>query len=235
MIFVYHISVSLLKKFLKKEIVERYYRFSVMREHNLALAIDGEAYNILNISLSGIAVESEKLSQSVNSNEEHLLSLRINNQILDISARVARKNGNTIGLAVSSNLEKYQNEVKAFFECETYALKVKKKEVEDPKLEDYDWYSGDRFHEVYLKGDDNQISEFWINFQNTIFHFSAKRNKLESFLFTRANFDLNEDLTSYEHDPNIGLEMLPFIRRFIFSIKELQSDDKEFILSKLKM
>ena len=206
-----------------------------MREHNLALAIDGEAYHVLNISLSGIAVESDQLSKSVKSNEEHLLSLRINNQILDISARVARVNGNVVGLAVSSNLELYQKEVKAFFECETYALKVKKKDLEDPKLENIGWYSGDRFHEVFLKIDGEQILEFWINYQNTIYHYLTKNNQLKCFLFTRARFEVTEDLSSFEHDANIAAEMLPFIRRFVFSIKELKSDDKEFLLSKLKV
>ena len=206
-----------------------------MREHNLALAIDGEAYNILNISLSGIAVESDQLSQSVKPNEEHLLSLRINNQILDISARVARINGSMVGLAVSSNLEMYQKEVKAFFECETYALKVKKKDLEDPKLENFGWYSGDRFHEVFFKIENEQILEFWINYQNTIYHYSSKNNQLKCFLFTRAPFDVLEDLSSFEHDANIAAEMLPFIRRFVFSIKELKSEDKEYLLSKLKV
>lgn len=207
-----------------------------MKEHNLALAIDGEAYNILNISLSGIAVESNQLSQSVKSNEEHLLSLRINNQILDISARVARIKGDMVGLAVSSNLELYQKEVRAFFECETYALKVKKKDLEDPKLENFGWYSGDRFHEVFLKiENEEQIIEFWINFQNTIYHYSASNNQLKCFLYTRSRFKVTEDLSSFEHDSNIASEMLPFIRRFVFSIKELNSEDKEFLLSKLKV
>ncbi len=217
--------MGFLSNIFKKKFYDRDYRFAVNELHDLSIAVNGCGYNVTNISISGLCIRSKELAENYKINDELIVSFRINKKILDFSVRIARKEKDDLGLAITSNLSLFQKEVKVFFDCEIKGIKVKEKDTHELYIDGEDnihWYSYDHIHEILITENNSVLTSFWINFQNIIFAYSESK---EFKAFPSSSIGNNLEILNsihfsrFIHDVEIFNDMKLDVKRFVLASK----------------
>jgi hypothetical protein len=227
--------MSFLNTVFKRKFIQRAYRFGIEEHHDISVAIDGDIFEVENISTSGICLRSEILCKKFKNIKETVISLRLNNQIFIVSGEVARASRDQIAFAVSSDFPNFKTEVRTYFNNEMKSIKIVKKDIEELHYEgpgEIHWYFGDKFHEIFYVVNDGVLEAFWINCRNIIFE-SSPETGFKSFLFSNHNQGLNEefgDSSGFSHDATLYEEMIPFVLKFVEEISVLDKDLKSNIV-----
>lgn len=232
--------MSLLEKLLrKKKIIERSHRFKIRDYHDLSMAINGEEFEIGNLSLTGIGFKAQDLSEKLKTNEEILIGLRIGEHLFTISGRIAHITNGFIGLAVTSHLDEYAKIFKSFFDIEIKAIKLEKMDVSEIKHSfggELHWYHSDQFHELIYVLKDGTLTYFKLIFQSMVIEMNSTGSLIAcEYIADEANPQKKfEPLHSLIGDEQILGEMSPYLCRFINEINGLDEDLKSKLTSKIK-
>lgn len=231
--------MGFLSKIFSRQYVIRAHRFRIKEIHNLTMAVDGVRYAISNISMSGIGLSAAELVKSCSINDEILITLKISDNIFDASARIVRINRDFLGLAITSHLNIYEENVKDFFKSEASALKMYKKDA-DQFTDDYvgqlQWYYADTFHELLFRKEGEDVGFFKINFQGLIFN-SQGLGDLTVFQVITEDDDDKSRLrknTALEPFEIKSKAMLECLIRFLDEIQHLELKFKRQIIQRVE-
>ena len=232
--------MGFLNTIFKRKFIERDFRREVSEHHDLSVAIEGEEFQVENISFSGVAFRSKILSQKFKLGDETIISFRVNKKIFGVSAKVTRKRGDFIAFIVTGAMDKYKLEVQSYFNSEVKGLDAVEKDTAELKYDGpgiIKWFYGDEFHELFFVIQDQKLSAFWINYQNTVFELNPS-GTFKTFLFKGEKVDINYELNGESHfknDTTIYDEMKPFVIRFIEGINGMDIKVKRDILKTIDL
>ncbi len=231
--------MGILTKIFKGKLSVRAHRFEVKSIHNLSMAIDGLRYTITNISMSGIGLASKELASICRVNDEILITLKVNDSIFNVSARIVRINNGFLGLAVTSHLSVYEANVKKYFESEISALKLQEKDASifnEDYMGELTWLYSDDSHELLYGISDDNLLFFKINFQGVIYQ-KLEQRPLEVFQTLlpaheqQSRLAKSVDLVPLNEEKP---EMFEFVIRFVDAIQALNPLIKDEIIEILQ-
>lgn len=231
------IQKQLLPKKEKEELIKRAARVPIKGLHNLKLLIDGDEYDVANISSTGVAFFTKKEKFDLGKRLE--AEIRVNNRISALEIEVVQFVGELNGCKILDAESSYVSHINHYFKSEIAAIDIFY--IGPDRLNKDDdgtphWYQkGDQF-ELYFTEKNEQVNKFEVTFLGNFISMDIS-NKIK----TGIEWEEDRDNIAVAAESSILLtENLPKdiyygIIRFLENIENLNVKYKKSIISKIEM